>query len=161
MSKFTEGMGDILNGRHYGTLSTLNDDESVHMTPVWYLFDNELLFVQSSSTSRKIKNLAIRPMVSLMVDVRTLGAEEWVSASGTAKIVSGDESQRINAKILQRYLTNEALGDSRIGPVFAAGDDNTIVITPKMWRAWDSKSLDDQYFDGLLAKSPEKWFLPH
>jgi len=27
-------------------------------------------------------------------------------------------------------------------------------------RSWDLKSLDAQFFGGILAQSPQKWFLP-
>jgi nitroimidazol reductase NimA-like FMN-containing flavoprotein (pyridoxamine 5'-phosphate oxidase superfamily) len=130
------------------------------MTPVWFLFENERLYVPSSSTTRKVKNITARPEVSLMVDVRKLGSEKWVYASGSAEIVSGEESKKIQAKILRRYLTNAGLEDSRVGPVMAAGDDIIIEIIPKTWRFWDMKPLDEQFFGGLLSESPEKWFLP-
>ena len=81
-------------------------------------------------------------------------------AQFTAEIVGGEESKQLNAKILPRYLTKAALEDPSIGPVMAAGDDITIVITPTTWRGWDMKSLDEQFFGGKLSQSPEKWFLP-
>lgn len=160
MSKLSGPMRGILEGRYYATLATLNDDDSIHMTPVWYLFENNCLFVQSSSMSRKAKNVTSRSNASLMVDVRKLGSEKWVYASGSAEIIKGDESRRLNAKILQRYLTKAGLEDARIGPVLEAGDDISIKITPKTWRSWDMKSLDDQFFGGILGQTPEKWFLP-
>ena len=160
MSKMSDVMRDLLGGRYYATLASLNEDGSIHMTPVWFLFENDRLYVQSSSMSRKVKNVTARPNVSLMVDVRRLGSEKWVYASGRAEVVLGDESKQINARLLQRYLTKSGLEDSRVGPIFAAGDDSTIVITPQTWRSWDLKSLDEQFFGGILGQSPKKWFLP-
>jgi hypothetical protein len=95
-----------------------------------------------------------------MVDIRRPGYELWVSASGSADIISGDESRQITARILPRYLTKEALEDNQIGPGFAAADDITICITPKAWRSWSSRDVDQQYFGGKLTSSPEKWFRP-
>ena len=100
MSKLSNAMRDLLSGRYYATLATLNDDGSIHVIPVWFLFENDRLHVQSSSMSRKVKNVTARPDVSLMVDVRKLGSEKWVYASGRAEIVGGAESMQINAKIL-------------------------------------------------------------
>ena len=160
MSKLSDAMRGVLEGRYYATLSTLNDEGSIHMTPVWYLFEDNCLFVQSNSTSRKAKNVTSRAEVSLMVDVRKLGSEKWVSASGSAEIIEGENSKSINAKILRRYLTKAGLEDARVGPVFEAGDDITIKITPQTWRSWDMKTLDDQFFGGVLSQTPATWFLP-
>jgi hypothetical protein len=83
-----------------------------------------------------------------------------VSASGTAEIIRGERSKEINAKILKRYVTKAALEDPRVGPVFGAAGEVTISLTPHSWQSWELKSLDDQYFGGILGQTPEKWFLP-
>jgi len=160
MAKLNDAMRRILNGRYYATLATRNDDGSTHMTPVWFLFENDRLYVQSSSMTRKAKNIMSRPEVSLMVDVRKLASEKWVCTSGTAEIMKGEESKEINAKILRRYLTKAGIEDPRVGPVFTAGDDITVRIIPRVWRSWDGKGLDEQLFGGVLRQTPETWFLP-
>ena len=76
MSKLSDPMRGVLEGRYYAMLATLNDGGSIHMTPVWYLFEDNCLFVSSSSMSRKVKNVTSRPEVSLMVDVRKLRSEK-------------------------------------------------------------------------------------
>jgi nitroimidazol reductase NimA-like FMN-containing flavoprotein (pyridoxamine 5'-phosphate oxidase superfamily) len=40
-------MREFLNGRHYSTLATFNEDGSTHLTPVWYVFEDECLFVET------------------------------------------------------------------------------------------------------------------
>ena len=160
MPQLSDAMRELLNGRHYATLATLNEDGSMHLTPVWYLFENERLFVSTASSDRKVRNISARPQASLIVDIRKLGAERWVSASGTAEIIRGERSQEINAKIGQRYLTQVGLEDPRVGPVFAASGEVTIGLTPHSWRSYDLKSLDDQFFGGILRQTPERWFLP-
>jgi PPOX class probable F420-dependent enzyme len=160
MSKLTSSMREFLNVRHYATLGTLNDDGSIYLTPVWYLFENECFFVETASATRKVRNILARPEASLMVDVRKLEPEGWVCASGTAEIIRGERSQEINSKIRQRYLTKAGLEDPRVDPIFAAADDVTICITPESWGSWELKSVDDQYFEGVLRQTPQKWFLP-
>ena len=160
MSMPTDSMRTFLSGRHYATLATLNEDGSIHLTPVWYLFESECLFVEAVSSDRKVSNISARARTSLVVDSRKLGSEEWVSASGTAEIIRGQQSVELNARIRQRYLTTAGREDPRVGPVFAAGDDVTIGVTPNSWRAWNLKSLDDQYFGGILGEMPQEWFLP-
>src|SRR5262249_17566512 len=160
MPTFSDPIRGILEARHYAILATHNEDRSIHLTPVWYLFENERFYVGSSSSIRKARNVAARPSATIMVDVRQPGCESWVYASGRVETLRGDDSQKINSRILRRYLTHEAIEDSRIGPAFAAADDITICLIPETWRSWSSKDVDEQFFGGILTGTPEKWFRP-
>jgi PPOX class probable F420-dependent enzyme len=150
----------LLEGRHYATLATRDDDGSLHLTPVWYFFREEQLFVGANSSSRKVRNAAARPSASLMVDVRKPGAERWISGAGPVTILRGEESRDIVAAIQDRYLTAEALRDPKIGPAFAAADDVVLSIRPSKWRSWAAADVDAQFFGGALAADPQKWFRP-
>jgi PPOX class probable F420-dependent enzyme len=160
MSQLSDSMREFLNGRHYATLATLNADGSMHLTPVWYLFEDDCLFVETAASDRKVRNILARPAASLLVDSRKQRAERWVRASGTAEIIRGERSKAINAKIQQRYLTQAGLEDPRVGPVLAAASEVTIGLTPHAWRSFDLKRFDEQWFGGLLGQTPEQWFLP-
>ena len=160
MAALSDWARTLLDERHYAVLATLDADGSMHQTPVWYIFRDNQLFVGTSSFSRKYRNVAARPMASLVVDVRTPGKERWVSGSGPVTILRGDESRAIVASIQQRYLTAEALSDPNIGTIFAGADDVTLCIRPAAWRSWAATDLDAQFFGGLLAASPDKWFRP-
>jgi PPOX class probable F420-dependent enzyme len=160
MTTLTDFMRAILEGRHYATLATQDPDGSVHLTPVWYLFEKSSLYIECPSGSRKARNVAARPIASVMIDTRRPGSESWVSASGPAELIRGEGSRTINSRILKRYLTKEALENPRIGPAFSAVDDVTICVTPIQWRSWNAKDIDEQFFGGILGATPEKWFLP-
>jgi PPOX class probable F420-dependent enzyme len=160
MAKIPDWGVAFLQGRHYAVLATLDEDGTPHLTPVWYLFRDAQLFVAAGSTSRKVRNVMARPTATLLVDVRRPGAERWVSGVGPVAIVRGEESQRLNRAIQERYLTPEALGDPGVGPVFAAADDVTLCLRPATWRSWSVEALDEQFFGGVLGAMPEKWFLP-
>jgi PPOX class probable F420-dependent enzyme len=160
MSKLNDSMREFLNGCHYATLATLNEDGSMHLTPVWYLFADECFFI-STNSDRKVRNLLARPQASLVVDSRRKQESiMWVSAVGTAEIMRGERAKEINAKIPHRYLTKAGLEDPRVGPVFAAAGEVTIRLTPHAWRSWEFKHDDEQHFGGLLGQRPEQWFLP-
>lgn len=136
MSTLTDSMRQLVAERRYAVLATHNADGSIHLTPAWYLFETGKFYVQSLSSDRKARNVASRPEATIIVDVRQPGSERWVYASGTADILEGEESREINARVGRRYLTDEAIEDSRVGPVFAAAVDVTICLTPVVWRAW-------------------------
>jgi F420H(2)-dependent biliverdin reductase len=160
MSALTDWARTLLGGRHYATLATLDADGSSHLTPVWYLFRDNQLFVAAASMSRKVKNVEATPTASLLVDLRTPGAERWVSGAGPVTLLRGAPSRAIVAAIQERYLTADALADPIVGPGFAGADDVVICIRPATWRSWAAADLDAQFFSGLLGASPGKWFRP-
>lgn len=161
MSQPDDSMREFLDGRHYATLATLNEDGTIHLTPVWYLFEDERFFVSSASSARKARNILSRPEASIVVDSRRRqGDERHVSASGTAEIINGERARAIHAKILKRYVTPAGMEDQGVGPVFEAAGDVVISIKPNVVSAWELKALDDRYFGGVLRQNPAKWFYP-
>ena len=160
MAELTDELRRLLGERRYAVLATHDPDGAIHLTPIWFLFDDGCFYFESFSGSRKIKNLRRDPSAAVVVDAREAGRERWVSAAGRVDILTGTEAQDVNARIRQRYLTQDALDDSRIEPVFAAADDVTIRLIPTGWRSWTAKGLDTQFFGGILGETPERWFLP-
>jgi uncharacterized protein YhbP (UPF0306 family) len=145
---------ELLRGRYIATLGTENADGTIHLTAVWYLFEEGNLFIATSSKSRKARNIVARAKASLMVDVRKPGAERGVAAAAKAELVSGDQSREINQRIHSRYMSADAMSDPHIGPVFASFDDVTIRLKPISWTAWDMAVLDAQALGGRLGGTP-------
>jgi PPOX class probable F420-dependent enzyme len=145
---------EMLRGRYIATLGTENADGSIHLTAVWYLFEDGCLFIATSSKTRKARNLAARPKASLMVDVRRPAMERGVTATGKVELITGAQSREINRRIHSRYMSVAAMADPGIEPVFAAFDDVTARITPASWTSWDMAVLDAQAFGGRLGGTP-------
>ena len=150
---------EMLAGRYIGALASENTDGSIHMVAVWYLFNGAHVYVATSSRSRKTQNLRASSKVSLMIDSRDPAASRGITISGTAKVLTGPTSQDWNQKVHRKYLSEAALADSRVGPVFAAWDDVTIEITPISVIAWDMREADRQAFGGAFQGNPE-YLLP-
>jgi PPOX class probable F420-dependent enzyme len=156
----TDELRVLLAERRYAILATHDADEMIHLTPVWFMFDNGRFFFASSSDSRKVGNVRRNPATSVIVDARRPGNEKWVSAGGRADVFAGEESSVLNSLIRHRYLSQEALADKRVEPVYAAADDVTIRLTPETWRSWSAEALDGAFFGGILGADPDRWFLP-
>jgi hypothetical protein len=152
-SSTPSGAQEILMGRFIATLGTHNEDGSIHLTAVWYLFDDGCLYVATSSRTRKARNLAARPKASLMVDIRKPGSERGLVAICATGVIAGDGSKEINARIHRRYMSESALVDPRVGGTMATMDDITLRLTPACWYAWDMRTLDDAVFGGAM-KTP-------
>src|SRR3954468_23211546 len=142
---------ELLHGRYLASLATLNSDGSQHLTAVWFMFDGESLFVATSSRTKKARNLAERARTSLMVDSRDPLASRGVTCAGTAEILTGDRAHEINEKIHRRYLSDAALRDPRVGPVFSGWDDITVRIKPESVFTWDMRELDRAVLGGAMS----------
>lgn len=152
-SAMPSGAEEILAGRFIASFGTQNEDGSIHLTAVWYLFDGGCLYVATSSRTRKARNVAARPRASLMVDIRKPASEQGLVAVCAVDVVAGESSKEINACIHKRYMSEAALADPRAGGTMAAMDDITLRLTPTCWYAWDMRMLDDAVFGGTM-KTP-------
>lgn len=144
----------LLGGRFIASLATHNSNGSVHVVSVWFWFDGTDIFIATASRSRKARNLVANPKVSLMVDSRDPAASFGVTLTGTAHVISGEQSRKYNAEIHRKYLSEAALADPRVGPVFAAWDDITVRLTPDSVIAWDMRQADEQVFGGAFRNNP-------
>jgi len=152
-STIPQGAEEILNGRFIASFGTQNDDGSVHLTAVWYHFQDGCLHVATSSRSRKARNVIARPRASLMIDVREPGSERGVVAVCAVEVIAGESSNEVNSRIHGRYISEAALADPRVGGTLAAMDDITLKLTPTGWYSWDMRILDDALFGGAM-KTP-------
>jgi nitroimidazol reductase NimA-like FMN-containing flavoprotein (pyridoxamine 5'-phosphate oxidase superfamily) len=124
---------EFLQGRYIASFGTENADGRIHLTAVWYLFEDGRFFVATSSKSRKVRNAAVRPMASIMFDARTPGTERGVTAVGKVEVISGARAAEINLRVHSRYMSLAAISDPQIGPVFASFDDVTLRLIPDSW----------------------------
>lgn len=144
----------LLTGRHIAAPATINPDGSPQLTAVWYLYEDGKLHVATFSGSRKARNITARPQASLMVDTRAGGADRGVTAIGRADLLTGDAARAIALRLHRRYLSEAALADPQVGPVFAAFDDVVIRLNPDRWLWWNTGEVDAAYFGGKLCATP-------
>jgi len=142
---------ELLHGRFLASLATKNSDGSVHLTAVWFYFDGESLYVATSSRTRKARNLAASPKASLMIDSRDPLASRGVTCAGGAEVISGEKARALNEKVHRRYLSEAALADPRVGPVFSGWDDITVRIKPESLFTWDMRELDRAVLGGAMS----------
>jgi PPOX class probable F420-dependent enzyme len=144
----------LLTGRYVASFATHNSDGSAHIVAVWFWFDGRDIFVATSSRSRKARNLQANPKVSLMIDSRDPAASYGVSVAGSAQLLTGESSHKYNAEIHRKYLSEAALANPKVGPVFSAWDDITVRLVPEAVIAWDMREVDKQFFGGAIGSNP-------
>jgi PPOX class probable F420-dependent enzyme len=140
MGKLTDELRSFLGERRYAVLATHDRHGGIHLTPIWFLFDDGRFYFASSSRSRKVKNVEQTSLGSVVVDARDPGRDRWVSASGPIEILRDSEAQSLNDRIRRRYLAHEAL-DGPIAAGLAESDDVTLRLTPTAWRSWAAPAV--------------------
>ena len=65
MAELNDDWRSFLQGRRIATFATRNADDALHLTAVWYLFEDDAFYLAVSSHSRKWKNSIAHPQVSL------------------------------------------------------------------------------------------------
>lgn len=141
----------LLNGRHIASLATQRKDGSIHLTAIWYLYKNGYLYFPTSSKSQKVGNVEANPIATAMIDTRMPGQEQGVSISGQATVIGGEQGKSLVAEAQQRYLTDVALADAKVGPVYAEFDDVVIALKPTRWVTWNIAQMNAEQFDGKLS----------
>lgn len=144
----------LLDGRYIASFATHNPDGSVHMVAVWFWFDGTDIYVATSSRTRKARNLERSPQASLMIDSRDPSASYGVTVTGTARVLRGESSRKWNQEVHRKYLSDAALNDQKVGPVFAAWDDITVQLAPESVIVWDMRQADEHVFGGAFKNNP-------
>lgn len=127
----------FLRGRHIATLTTINPDGTPLQTPVWYLYQDGLLYIRTSSNSGKVRNIRRDPRVSLCVqDERP--PYRGVTVNGTAAVQP--EQPELSARMSRHYLGAIAgffYLRLRTLPEIEDDPDTIVVIEPERKYGWD------------------------
>ena len=141
----------LLNGRHIASLATQRVDGTIHLTAIWYLYKDGHIYFPTSSRSQKARNVEANPIATAMVDTRVPGQEQGVSVSGHAKVIGGERGRALVAEAQRRYLTQVAIDDAKVGPMYAEFDDVVIALVPDRWVTWNIAQMNAEQFDGKLG----------
>jgi len=144
----------LLESRYIASFATHNLDGSIHIVAVWFWFDGTDIYVATASRSRKARNLQANREVSLMVDSRDPAASYGVTVTGSAQVLSGEASHKRNTQIHRKYLSEAALADPKVGPVFAGWDDITVRLVPTSVIVWDMREADEHIFSSSFKNNP-------
>jgi Pyridoxamine 5'-phosphate oxidase len=135
-------------------LGTVNPDGSPHLTLVLFSIDeDDCLYLPTPRSTRKIKNVRVRPSVTALITVES----GWVSCRGEAAVVEGEEAHRINQGVRERLLTEK--GMATMGRFLAAHEDTTIKVVPSRWLSWNHDVIDPwMEANGLDTSNSNEWW---
>jgi nitroimidazol reductase NimA-like FMN-containing flavoprotein (pyridoxamine 5'-phosphate oxidase superfamily) len=138
-----EEVAALLARREVAAFGTLNEDGSVHLTYVIFLFENGRFLIETASVTRKARNVAARGRATLLMSGPGRdGRNVMVSAEGRGRVLDGDEAAAAKRRILAKYLRPEALDE--VDRAFSRFDDVAIEVVPERWRSWANTRLRDE-----------------
>jgi nitroimidazol reductase NimA-like FMN-containing flavoprotein (pyridoxamine 5'-phosphate oxidase superfamily) len=130
--------------RLIANLATIDDDEGIHLVPMWFLKIADDICIPTSRDTHKYHNPRKRPRASVMIDVSRAGLNlKGVLIRGRVELVYGEDARRINHSIHLKYVMPEALNDVTIAAYLSEGDDVTAKIHMDRlisWNLTDSKA---------------------
>ena len=116
-------------------LATIDDRDSPHIVPVWFMYKKNSIFIGTNTRTRKVQNVTKNNKVSFCVD-RGIRAPDirGIMGKGDAKLIH--EKQKVKElaeKILLRYfssLENESAQE------LLSDTDCIIKIIPEQMKYW-------------------------
>ncbi|MEO8291001.1 MAG: pyridoxamine 5'-phosphate oxidase family protein [Gaiellaceae bacterium] len=137
----TELARELLSARLIAKLATFRPDGTVHLVPMWFIWEDGVLLMPTSGESRKARNAADDPRAAVMVDDSRGGLDvRGMTLNGRIEIVRGAEAEPIIRRTHLKYLGERGLG---LAPVREAlgSDDVALQFLPERGSSWDLGSL--------------------
>src|SRR5262245_49766700 len=141
-------IGDVLEARVAAALGTLNESGTVHLTYVLFLHEEGRVFVETSSVTRKARNVEARGTATFLVQgPASTGRNCMVAGEGDARVIRGEEAQAVNRRVRAKYLVPEAL--DAIERAWSPLDDVALELRPQRWRSWVGTLLHQDAIEQL------------
>ena len=152
-----EEIEDVLTKRLTATIGTLNEDGSIHLAYVIFLYDNGRFYCETASLTRKARNVRARPTASFIVEGEAFsGRRVMAENEGTARLIEGDEALEVNRRLRAKYITDGAL--DRVDAAWNQFDDVTIEITAgPRWRSWCGAKFAERTADAMDGATAGVW----
>ena len=117
-------------------LSTIDKSNFPHITPVWYIFNDEKIYIGTNTKNQKIKNIEKNNHVSFCVDVGVNSPDIYgVMGQGIANIILEIPKVRIIAeKILLKYFKTL---ENKSAKELLEDTDCVIEIIPQKYSEWN------------------------
>jgi len=116
-------------------LATIDEKNSPHIVPVWYLYSSKKIYIGTNTRTQKAKNVKNHNKVSFCVDVGVNAPKIFgVMGKGTAKLLKEKSIvNRIAKRILLRYFKTL---DGKSARELLEDTDCIIEISPKDFTNW-------------------------
>ena len=98
-----ENISNLFKGRNLAFVSTLSNDGSPHVTPVWADMENDLILINTSEATAKTRHISKDPRVAISV-VEQYNPYNMVSIKGRVIEQTTDGADEHLHKLAKKYL---------------------------------------------------------
>ncbi len=99
---------EFLQADRHAILATNGRRGAPQLTPVWYIFEDGVIYVSAQTRTVKVKNLRRDPTVTICIDGGR-GDARYVVLYGEAELIEPGERQReLRWRIVRHYYDDEA-----------------------------------------------------
>lgn len=124
-----EKIDEFLSERRQAVFATNRQDGPPQLSPVWFLWEDGVLYVSTSAQSYKARNISADPNVSACVD-GGWGDYRYVAMSGEVSVApyKSDLQQDMRWRIIRKYHDSD---ESARAYFDQSADEETIIIILK------------------------------
>jgi PPOX class probable F420-dependent enzyme len=117
MSVIPESYLDLLQQKPaFAHLATIREDGTPQVTPVWFDYDGEFLYVDSAEGRLKDRNIRRDPRVTLEIQ-DPANPYRYIEIRGVVEVVTKDGAVEMIDKLSMKYLGQEKYPFARPGEV--------------------------------------------
>ncbi|WP_433565675.1 PPOX class F420-dependent oxidoreductase [Nocardia sp. CA-151230] len=101
VTELHEHMRNMLDGKNFAVVTTVDEDGSPHTSVVWVDRDDDALVLSTTAQRRKGRNLARDPRVSVTV-LDSRDPYRTIDIAGTAELVA-DPDKQLPVRLSRKY----------------------------------------------------------
>jgi PPOX class probable F420-dependent enzyme len=133
----TELARELLSARLIAKLATYRPDGTIHLVPMWFLWEGAAIVMPTSGASRKARNADTEPRAAVMVDDSRGGLDvRGLTLNGRIEIVRDGEAAPIIRRVHLKYLGERGLSLAAVREALAS-DDVVLRFLPEQGSSWD------------------------
>lgn len=102
MTELPENLRNMLDGKNFAVVATLNEDGSPQTSVVWVDREDDALVFTTTDRRRKGRNLARDPRISVTV-IDSVDPYRAIDVAGTAELVP-DPDKELPARLSRKYM---------------------------------------------------------
>lgn len=130
---------EFLAEKHLARLGTANPKTAQpHVTPVWFDWDGECVYISAFISTRKAKEVQRNPRVSILIDVSEQdGPTRAVLFEGKAELLSDPaEVAPLASKIYTKYVGPEGIKAPDVASWIVDPENRIIKLAPERVYIW-------------------------
>ena len=137
--EITPSVAEFLTRKLIGRLATALPDGQPHVVPVWFLWEDDAIWISSYRSTRKVIDIERNHKCAIVIDIENAnGGLAAVMLEGNCELVSTplDEVRQRIERIYTKYLGSEGVLEPDPQTWLNSPENVLIKLTPTRIKAW-------------------------